>query len=86
MTEEELKAYDEATRDLVPRRDAAATLTLREATIHLPRYQCSIHGDVSDERMYIQIRVDSSFNRSYCMRCYVEALDRIGVQQLIEKK
>jgi len=50
------------------------------------RFICPVHGEVPDERMNIYVSATDAFNRSYCLRCYVEALDRMGVHQLEPKK
>ena len=48
-----------------------------------PQYVCPVHGDIGEETLSSTI---PGFEMTLCLRCYLEALQRIGVQQVTEKQ
>ena len=65
-------------------------------TIQKPdSWECPCHGE-SDSIMHVRVMFPAKpgqayhereveLTRNYCIRCYVEALDRIGVQDMKKK-
>ena len=45
-------------------------------------YICPIHGDIGNDAITSTL---PGFEMMLCVRCYLEALQRIGVQQVKEK-
>ena len=48
-----------------------------------PQYVCPVHGDIGEETLSSTI---PGFEMRLCLRCYIEKLQELGVQQVKEKE